>query len=199
MPEAEITELLVRVSQGDKEAEGKLIERVYPDLRAIARGYLRFERPNHTLQATALVNEAYVKLVGRSDAAWQNRAHFMAAAAMAIRSILIDYARRKNAAKRGGAAPLLPLSSQLAIRDDQWPELIDLNDALLRLEQVSPRQAKVVVLRFFGDMSEEDVAEALHISVRTVKRDWAFARAWLHGEVCGNPQRGPESEPSALE
>ncbi len=131
------------------------------------------------------MNEVYLKLVGRGNPEWQNRAHFMGAAAMAIRSILIDYARRRNSAKRSGDAPPLPLGGQLAIRDDQWPQLIDLDNALIRLEQISPRSAKVVVLRFFGDMTDDEVAESLHVCARTVKRDWKFARAWLHGELSG--------------
>lgn len=186
MSEGEITKLLARVASGDKEAERKLIERMYPELRAIARRYLWHERAGHTLQPTALANEACLKLMGREHT-WENRAHFLAAAAVAIRSILIDYARRKGAIKRGGPDSTLPLNveGRAEIRHDQWPQLIDLNDALVRLEQVSPRRAKVVVLRFFGDMSDDEVAEVLHICSRTVKRDWAFARAWLHGELSG--------------
>lgn len=186
MPEIDVTELLVRVSQGDKAAEARLIEQVYPDLRAIARRHLRSERPEHTLQTTALVNEAYLKLMSGGNSSWRNRSHFLASVSMAIRAILVDHARRRSSVKRGGGALVLPLDGTcLAIREDQWPELLDLDEALCRLELLSPRKAKVVVLRFFGDMTEENIAEALQVKPRTVKRDWAFARAWLHGELSG--------------
>jgi RNA polymerase sigma factor (TIGR02999 family) len=188
MPDGDITALLALVAEGDKQAEGRLIEQVYPNLRAIARHYLRFERPDHTLQPTALVNEAYVKLMGGADTPWKNRVHFLAAAAMAVRAILIDHGRRRAAAKRGGGKGSVPLDEHLAIRDEQWPELMDLNCALDRLQEVRPRLAKVVVLRFFGDMTDEEIAEALHVSSRTVKRDWKMARAWLHAELSGNSE-----------
>jgi RNA polymerase sigma factor (TIGR02999 family) len=186
MPEADVTELLALVSQGDREAQARLIEQVYPDLRAIAQRHMRAERPEHTLQTTALVNEAYLKLMGGETTSWRNRSHFLASVSLAVRAILIDYARRRATVKRGNGVTALPLDERnLTIREDQWPQLLDLDSALRRLEALSPRKAKVVSLRFFGDMTDDEIAEALQIKPRTVRRDWFFARAWLHGELSG--------------
>ena len=178
MPEP-ITELLRRASAGDREAEHDLLERVYPDLHAMARGQFRFERPEHTLQPTALVNEVYLKLMGESAVDWKNRAHFFAMASRAMRQILTDHARRSCAGKRGGGAHHVSLDECAPISQEQCADLLVLDEALRALEDVKPRLARVVVCRYFGDMTEEEIAEALGVSTRTVKRDWEFARAWL--------------------
>ena len=177
--EASITELLRRASAGDKAAEHDLIEQVYPDLHAMAKVHFRSERPQHTLQPTALVNEVYMKLMGESKADWKNRAHFFAVASLAMRQVLTDHARRVCAQKRGGDVRRIPLDEQPVISEDHCVDLLILDEALTSLEKIKPRLVKVVVYRYFGDMTEEEIAEALDISTRTVKRDWEFSRAWL--------------------
>jgi RNA polymerase sigma factor (TIGR02999 family) len=174
-----ITELLRRVSAGDREAEHELIEQVYPDLHAMAKWQFRLENPQHTLQPTALVNEVYLKLMGDSTAEWKDRAHFFAVASRAMRQILIDHARRVCSAKRGGRACNIPLDNCFPITEDRCMDLLILDEALTSLEKINPRLVQVVVYRYFGDMTEDEIAEALGISARTVKRDWNFARAWL--------------------
>jgi RNA polymerase sigma-70 factor (ECF subfamily) len=180
---ADLTELLRRTAQGDKEAEQELLPRVYRELHRLAAGYLRRERPDHTLQATALVNEAYLRLAGHQDIDWKGRAHFFAIAAKTMRRILVDYARQRGADKRGAGGIALPLDEGLTISADQSSMVTEIDAALERLEKLSPRQAKVVELRFFTGLSEEEIGEVLGISARTVKRDWTVARAWLYGEL----------------
>lgn len=175
----QITELLRRASAGDRAAEQDLMEQVYPDLHAIARGCFRFENPEHTLQPTALVNEVYLKLLGDSGRDWKNRAHFFAIASRAMRQVLTDHARRANADKRGGGAHRIPLDEAGGVSVEQPLDLLMLDEALEALEKISPRMVSVVVYRFFGDMTEEEIGEILEIASRTVKRDWEFARAWL--------------------
>jgi RNA polymerase sigma-70 factor, ECF subfamily len=182
--EGEITGLLQRMRTGDSEAVNRLVPIVIQELHRLAQYYLNGERPGHTLQPTALVNEAYLKLVGDQARDWQNRAHFIGVSASIMRRILIDHARRKQAFKRGTGGPALELREY-----PDWPshqeaeELIALDEALDRLETMNPRQRQVVELRYFGGLSIEDTAEALGISRITVKRDWVSARAWLKGQV----------------
>jgi RNA polymerase sigma-70 factor, ECF subfamily len=179
VPEEPITELLRRASAGDRAAEHDLLERVYPDLHAMAKGHFRWENPEHTLQPTALVNEVYLKLMGECAVDWKNRAHFFAVASRAMRQILTDHARRACAGKRGGGVQHLLLDEHIPITDEQCLDVLVLDEALASLEKIGPRLVKVVVYRYFGDMTEDEIAETLGVSTRTVKRDWEFARAWL--------------------
>ncbi|MFZ0595107.1 MAG: sigma-70 family RNA polymerase sigma factor [Bryobacteraceae bacterium] len=180
----EVTVLLQRVRAGDSSAADKLIPLVLNELRALARLQLRRERPGHTLQPTALVNEAYLRLVNDQARDWQNRAHFIGVSASVMRRILIDHARRKQALKRGaGEQGLAQADDYAGISFEQAEELITLNIALDRLEEMNPRQRQVVEMRYFGGLSLEETAEALSVSPITVKRDWVAARAWLKGQV----------------
>jgi RNA polymerase sigma factor (TIGR02999 family) len=183
MATADMTELLLRAARGDKQAEADLIARVYRELHRIARAYLRNERPDHTLQATALVHEAYLKLVAQREIDWKNRAHFFGIASQTMRRILVDYARQRNAEKRGGGGTNLSLDEGLVISDDQCDLVAELDTALLKLGELNERQAKIVELRFFSGLTEEEIAKVLGVSSRTVKRDWTTARAWLYGEL----------------
>jgi len=182
----EITVLLNAMSAGDENAPEKLLPVVYQDLRKLARVYLRQERADHTLQATALVHEAYMRLVDWETTSWQNRAHFFSVAATVMRRILVDHARRKNAEKRGGFGQKLSLDEAISFAAEREVDLIRLDDALVNLEKIDARQAKVVELRFFGGLTIEETAEALRISPATVKNEWAFAKAWLRVELSGN-------------
>jgi RNA polymerase sigma factor (TIGR02999 family) len=179
----EITQVLAELRQGSPDAEAKLIPLVYPQLHRLAAHYMRGERPNHTLQPTALVNEAYVRLAGQLKADWRDRAHFFGVAARLMRQILVEHARARQAQKRGRSVWKLSLIPPLQRSRDSSGELIALDDALKSLEQLSPRQSRVVELRFFGGLSVEETAEVLGTSARTVRRDWSVARAWLHGEL----------------
>lgn len=184
---AEITGLLLRWSEGDERALDQLTPLVYDDLRRMAYFLLKKERPGHTLQPTALVNEACLKLGDAARTPWQNRAHFLAVAARAMRQILVDYARGRLRDKRGAGATVLPLDEALVFAPERPRELLDLDDALDRLASVHPRKAKVVELRFFGGMSIDETAAVLHISDNTVTRDWDFAKAWLRREMTVSP------------
>ena len=179
----DVTLLLRQVKAGDSAAESRLLELVYPQLRKIARQYLRRERTGHTLQPTALVNEAYMQLVGQMDKDWQNRSHFYAVAAQSMRRILVDYARQRKAAKRDGNRQRVELTDALAIPGERLDEILAIDEALKRLAEFDPRRAKVVEMRFFGGMTEDEAAEVLGVAPRTVKRDWNAAKAWLHGEL----------------
>ena len=180
----EVTRLLAELRNGNPEAEAKLIPLVYKHLHRLAASYMRSERPDHTLQATALVNEAYLRLVAQKGKEWKDRAHFFGIAARLMRQILVEHARARHAAKRGGTfQKLLPLDRELDVSAVRARELLQLDEALESLERLDPQQARVVDLRFFGGMTVEETAEVLGISPRTVKRDWAVARAWLHGEL----------------
>ncbi len=183
----EITRLLGELKAGNKRAESKLVEAVYPELRRIAGRYLKRERAGHTLQATALVNEAYLRLVGQIDKDWKNRSHFFAVAAQLMRRILVDYARERKAQKRDGGRRRVDLSDALMISDDRLDEIIVIDAALNRLAEWDPRQCRVVELRFFSGLTEDEIAEILGVAPRTVKRDWSVAKAWLHGELNGPP------------
>jgi len=179
----EITELLAEVRSGKREAESRLASLAYDELHRIAARYMRRERPDHTLQATILVDEAYLQLVKQEDRSWQNRSHFFAVAAQVMRRILIDHARSRNAAKRGRTHVKLRLDEVFVFSDDRCEELIALDQALTRLAAWDPRQSKIVELRFFTGLTEEEIGEVLGVSPRTVKREWRVARAWLHGEL----------------
>ncbi len=181
-PPDEVTRLLRRFSAGDELAAEALIPLIYAELHDIAERQMRHERGDHTLQPTALVNEAFLRLAGNHDADWKNRQHFLSLAAQAMRRILVDHARRRNAQKRGGRQDKLELNDALQLSSDDEHDTMDLeslDESLEQLAALDPRQAKVVELRFFGGLSVEETAEVLEISTATVKRDWAFARAWL--------------------
>ena len=180
----QITRLLEQWSNGDAEVLDDLMPLVYLELRRQASGYLRRERPNHTLQPTALINEAYLKLIGQRDVKWQNRAHFFAFAAQAMRHILVDYARERKREKRGGAPENLPLDEALTIvSQEKSIDLVALDEALSKLAAFDERQAKVVELRYFSGLSIEETAEVLQASNVTIRRDWNMAKAWLHQEI----------------
>jgi RNA polymerase sigma-70 factor (ECF subfamily) len=179
----EVTRLLADLAGGNRAAVDQLLPLVYSELRRLAGGQLRYERSGHTLQATALVHEAYLKLVDQRDVSWQNRAHFIGVAAQVMRYILLDYAKGHRAAKRGGNAQKLLLEEGLVISGDSADELIALDEALTRLAELDAQQAKVVELRFYGGSSVEETAEVLSISTATVKREWAMARAWLRQQL----------------
>lgn len=179
----DVTRLLDELRAGNRAAESRLIEVVYPRLHRIAARSLGQERSGHTLQATELVNEAYMELLGDAGIEWKNRLHFYAAAAQSMRRILVDYGRMRRAAKRGGDRQQVELTDGLAISEERMDEVVAIDEALTRLEKFDPRQCRVVELRFFGGLTEDEAAEVLGISPRTVRRDWNLARAWLHGEL----------------
>jgi RNA polymerase sigma factor (TIGR02999 family) len=182
--QGQLTELLRAASGGNVEALDRLFPLVYDELRLLARKQLRFERPDHTLTPTALVHEAYVKLVDQTRVQWQNRAHFYAVAARAMRRLLLNYARQRRAGKRGADPVRIPLEDAALVLDaTRLDELIDLDDALERMRVFNPRGVDVVVYRFFGDLSYEEIAEVMGTSVVTVRRAWASARTWLHREL----------------
>jgi RNA polymerase sigma-70 factor, ECF subfamily len=182
MAAVDMTTLLKRVAAGDREAETELLPLVYSELHRIAELRLYGERPDHTLQATALVNEAWLRLTSARAMDWRNRAHFFALASKRMRCILIDYARRRNAIKRGEDTAL-PLDENFAVSDETCPFLLDLDEALTKLAAARPRAARVVELRYFTGLSEDEIAEVEHVSSRTVKRDWEFARGFLYDQL----------------
>jgi RNA polymerase sigma factor (TIGR02999 family) len=179
----DVTQLLKDWSGGDEAAADRLMPLVHEELRRLAHQYMRREKPGHTLQTSALVNEAYVRLVDQSKIQWESRAHFFGIAARLMRQILVDQARRKNFAKRGGGAIRVSLDSANAIAQEQSANVMALDEALKTLEQTDLRKSQIVELRFFGGMSIEETAEALKISPGTVMREWTFARAWLRNEM----------------
>ena len=180
----DVTELLQRVSDGDPVAFDTVFPVVYEELRGMAHRQLRRENVGHTLGTTALVHEAYLRLVDQRHSRFKDRSHFFAIAATAMRRILVDHARRHGAAKRGAGARRIPLESIDLLADDDRADLIvALDDALARLAEFDPRQAQVVECRFFGGLTEDETAEALGVSPRTVKRDWAKARSWLYADL----------------
>jgi RNA polymerase sigma factor (TIGR02999 family) len=179
---AEVTSLLAASSQGDEEALNKLLPLVYAELRKLASRYLRRERPDHSLQATALVHEAYLRLIGQ-EVSWQNRAHFFGVAAEMMRRILIDNARKHQAAKRGSGGVKLSLDEALDMADEKAAELVALDDALKALAVFDEQKSRIVELRFFGGLSIEETAEVLSLSTATVVRQWKMAKAWLYHEV----------------
>jgi RNA polymerase sigma factor (TIGR02999 family) len=178
LPDHDLTQLLERVSRGDAAANGDLLARVYGELRQLAGSQLRRESPGHTLQPTALVNEAYLRLFGTSGG-WANRRHFFGAAARAMRQVLVDHARRRDAEKRGGGYERLTLSAAENVGVDAEAEVLQIADLLDKLEARNERLARIVELRYFAGLDIEATADVLEISPATVKRDWAYARAWL--------------------
>jgi len=179
----QITRLLLELSGGNRSVVDELTPLLYQELKRIAAAQLRRERAGHTLQVTALVHEAYLKLVDQRQVTWRNRAHFFGVAAQAMRRILLDYAKGRSRGKRGGGARQTTLDEALVVTSDRAFELVEIDEALQRLEAFDPRQAKVVEMRFFGGLSVEETAEALGVSEPTVKREWAMAKAWLHREI----------------
>lgn len=178
-----LTGLLLDWRQGDKAALETLTPLVYDELRRIAHRYVRREREGHTLQTTALVNEAFVRLAGAEKIAWQNRAHFFAVTAQVMRHILIDYARRRHYTKHGGQARQVSLADAAAMSQQRAAELVSLDEALDQLAKLDPRKSRVVELRYFGGLSLEETAEVLRVSPMTVRRDWRAAKAWLYKAV----------------
>lgn len=179
----EVTGLLLEYAQGSQEAADKLILVVYEELKRLARHYMRRENPSHTLQTTALVHEAYLKLVRQNDVNWQSRAHFIGVAAQLMRRILIDHAKGRLREKRGGEQVVVPLNEALTFSPERSEEILKLDEALERLSKLDARQSRIVELRFFGGLSIEETAEFLGISPKTVKRDWTVAKTWLRSEL----------------
>jgi RNA polymerase sigma-70 factor (ECF subfamily) len=179
----DVTDLLVAWRDGDQEALARLIPLVHDELRRIAHAYLAGERSDHTLRTTALVNEAYLRLVNTSRVQWQDRAQFFAAAAGSMRRILVDYARRYHATKRGGGRGYLPLDEETALVGERADMLIALDEALDRLGAMNARLSRVVECRYFGGLSDEETAEVLGVTSRTVRRDWVKARGWLYAQL----------------
>lgn len=179
----DVTQLLLEWRNGNERALDRLMPLVYDELRRLAASYMRRERPDHTLQPTALLNEAYLRLVDQTRIAWQGRAHFFGIAAQMMRRILLDHARQLKAAKRGSGGSKLPLEAALGESERQNVDVIALDEALTRLEELDPRQSRVVELRFFAGLEVNEVAEVLEISRATVNREWAIARTWLYREI----------------
>ncbi len=181
----EVTQLLQRLGEGDRQVYAELLPLVYQELHAIASAYLRRERPDHTLQPTALVHEAYLRLAPKDSPQWTDRRHFYRAAAMVMRSILVNHARDRQRQKRSGAHDRLPLDDALAVYEDRAIDLVALDEALERLGGLAPRQASLVELRFFAGLSIDETADVLGVSPRTVDMDWKLARGWLLRELRG--------------
>ena len=181
----DVTALLESWSNGDPDALQRLMPLVYDELQRLARNYLRRERPDHTLQSTALVHEAYMRMVNQKTVHWQNRAHFFGVAAQSIRHILVDHARSYQTTKRGSGGHKLSLDEAIAVTEARDIDLIALDDALNGLSAVDPQQGRIVELRFFGGLSIEETADVLKISPATVKRDWVMAKAWLYRNLSG--------------
>lgn len=179
----QVTQLLVAWSGGDQAARDELMPLVYEELRRLAHQYLRRERRGHTLQTSALVHEAYVRLVDQTSIKWQGRAHFFGIAARLMRQVLVDYARTRRYAKRGGNARRVSLDEALIVSKERAAEVVALDDALKSLAEIDPRQSQIVELRFFGGLSIEETAEVLAVSPGTVMRDWTLAKAWLRRAI----------------
>jgi RNA polymerase sigma-70 factor, ECF subfamily len=179
----EVTQLLQQWSRGDDAALAELTPLVYEELRRLAHHYMEGQRPDHTLQTTALVNEAYLRLADQTNPTWQSRAHFFAVAARAMRQIVVDYARSNRAQKRGGGGARIELDESAILSPEQSKEIVDLHEALQRLGTLDSRKAQVVELKFFGGLNYDEIAEVLKIARVTVRRDWEFARLWLYTEL----------------
>ena len=180
----EITALLADARQGDRHAVETLVPIVYQELRRLAQYYMQGERPDHTLQATALVHEAYLKLAGPGAQDWRDRAHFFAAAAQVMRNLLVDHARSRRRLKRGGGCEV-SLEEAVTLAAVENEELLEIDAALARLTKIDARQSRIVELRYFGGLSVEETAAVLDVSERTVRREWQMAKAWLHAEIRG--------------
>jgi len=186
-PQHEITQLLAEWREGNQSALDELYPLVYDELHRLARRYMSRERKGHTLQTTALINEAYVRLIDQKNVQWANRSHFFAISAQIMRRILIDHARRHQYAKRGGGARQVSLDeAATVVMPDQSGELLRLDEALKSLAEMDPRRSQVVELRYFGGLNNEEIAGVLHISENTVTRDWNMARAWLYQQLTGS-------------
>lgn len=185
---SDITRILKKAGSGDDSALNRLLPLVYDELRALAESYLQRERPDHTLQATALVHEAYVRLVKQEEVEWQNRAHFFAVAARAIRRILVDHARTHQRVKRGGRHQRVQLDDDILVTEGRGLDLLSLDEAMERLAELHERQSRIVELRFFGGLSAKETSAVLGVSARTVDADWSMARAWLRRELRRGPQ-----------
>jgi RNA polymerase sigma factor (TIGR02999 family) len=183
-PDDDVTLLLTEVREGNREAVDRLLPLIYSELRRMAGGYMQRERAGHTLQATALVNEVYIRLAGGESVPWQNRAHFFAIAAHAMREVLLDYARRHNAGKRGGPdAQQVEADAEVLGVSPKIENVIAIDEALERLARIDPRQSRLIELRFFAGLNVEEAAEVMGISPVTIKREWRSAKAWLHREL----------------
>jgi len=192
MPEArgEVTMLLAQLRAGEQDAAAQLIPLVYDELRRIADAQMRRERAGHTLQPTAVVHEAYMRLVGGSEVEWQNRAHFMGFAARTMRQVLLDYARQRHAGKRGGeGAQKIEIDAERLVSDDRLEEVLALDEVLDRLAAMDPQQARIVELRFFAGLNVEETAEVMGISDTSVKREWRSAKAWMDQQLSTNKSR----------
>ena len=179
----EVTRLLIQLTDGNRTVLDELLPLVYGELRSLAANYLRRERSGHTLQPTALVHEAYMRMVDQTQVRWQNRAHFFGVAAQMMRRILVDHARGHQAEKRGGEFHKLSLDENIDVSDERADSLVALDDALTALAAIDEQKSRIVELRFFGGLSVEETAEVLGVSAPTVKRQWRMAKAWLYGEV----------------
>jgi RNA polymerase sigma-70 factor (ECF subfamily) len=178
-----VTQLLQQWSRGDNAALAELTPLVYEELRRLAHHYMEGERPDHTLQTTALVNEAYLCLADQTNPNWQSRAHFFAVAARAMRQILVNYAKSNRAQKRGGGGARIELDEAAILSPEQSKEIVDLHEALDRLATLNSRKARVVELKYFGGLNHDEIAEVMKISTVTVRRDWMFAKTWLYDEL----------------
>lgn len=183
---AEVTSLLNQLAGGNQEAAARLVPLVYNELRQIAAARLRHERPDHTLQATALVHEAYMKLADQRDAKWQNRAQFFGVASQVMRRILVDYARGQQRLRRGGKQRKVALDDVVLISPDRTDELLAVNESLSNLEKLDPRQARVVELRYFAGLTIEEIASVVGVATKTVTRELNMAKAWLYGDLRQN-------------
>ena len=194
---SETTRLLLQWREGDDDAVHELLPRVYDELKRIAAGYLRHEKKDHTLQTSGLIHEAYFRLIDQQQVDWQNRAHFLGIAARMMRRVLVDHARRRDFAKRGGGAVHLALDDVTPAQQGKSPDLVALDHALDDLERLDPVQAQVVEMRYFGGLTIDEIAVALDVSVSTVTRKWRLAKAWLYDALKegagGPPAPGPEA------
>jgi len=184
-PSPDVTQLLIQWNEGNPDALEKLVPIVEGELRRLAQRYLSQERSGHTLQTTALVNEAYMRLIDWKKVRWQNRAHFVGVSAQLMRRILVDYARNQQSLKRGGAVVKIPLEEAALAAGGKTPDIVALDEALTVLGQIDARKSRIVELRYFGGLSVEETAEVLEISPRTVKREWSLAQAWLYTQLVG--------------
>jgi RNA polymerase sigma factor (TIGR02999 family) len=195
---ADVTGLLTAVVNGDSSASERLFPVVYEELRRLARAQMAGERPDQTLQPTALVHEAYLRLVGEGDIRWNSRAHFFGAAALAMRRILVESARRRKQLKRGGEFNRVPLTDAAVLPDTEPVDMVALDGALTRLEARDPRKSQIVMLRYFAGLTVEQTGAAMELSPATVKKEWSYARAWLLREVSGPGERASGGSPGAL-